>query len=45
MILAHHAGEELVLAALGAGGTTVASGLVVLGRAKLGMMARWLLRR
>ena len=45
MILAHHAGEELVLAALSAGGTTVASGLVVLGRAKLGMMARWLLRR
>ncbi|HZB85680.1 MAG TPA: hypothetical protein VE289_03860 [Gaiellaceae bacterium] len=45
MILAHHAGEELVLAALSAGGTTAASGLVVLGRAKLGMMARWLLRR
>ena len=45
MILAHHAGEELVLAALSAGGTTVASGIVVLGRAKLGMMARWLLRR
>ena len=45
MILAHHAGEELVLAALSAGGTTVPSGLVVLGRAKLGMMARWLLRR
>jgi hypothetical protein len=45
VILAHHAGEELVLAALSTGGTTVASGLVVLGRAKLGMMARWLLRR
>ena len=45
MILAHHAGEELVLTALSAGGTTVASGLVVLGRARLGMMARWLLRR
>jgi hypothetical protein len=45
VILAHHAGEEFVLAALSAGGTTVASGLVVLGRAKLGMMARWLLRR
>jgi hypothetical protein len=45
VILAHHAGEELVLAALSAGGTTVASGPVVLGRAKLGMMARWLLRR
>jgi hypothetical protein len=45
VILAHHAGEELVFAALSAGGTTVASGLVVLGRAKLGMMARWLLRR
>ena len=45
MILAHHAGEELVFAALAGGGTTVASGLVVLGRAKLGMMVRWLLRR
>jgi hypothetical protein len=45
VILAHHAGEQLVFAALAAGGTTVASGLVVFGRAKLGMMVRWLLHR
>lgn len=46
MILGHHGfGEEFVFAALAAGGTTVMSGLAVLGRAKLDMMVRWLRRR
>ncbi len=45
MILAHHAGEQVVLAALAAGGTTVVSGLLVFGRVKLATTLRWLLRR
>jgi hypothetical protein len=45
VILAHHAGEEAVLATLAAGGTTVVSGFAVFGRAKLGMIVRWLRRR
>jgi hypothetical protein len=45
MILAHHAGEEAVFAALAAGGTSILSGVAVFGRAKLGTMVRWLLRR
>jgi hypothetical protein len=45
VILAHHAGEEAVFAALAAGGTSVVSGLAVFGRARLGTLVRWLLRR
>ncbi|MGH2995190.1 MAG: hypothetical protein ACRDON_11975 [Gaiellaceae bacterium] len=45
MILAHHAGEEAVFAALAAGGTSVLSGVAIFGRARLGALLRWLLRR
>jgi hypothetical protein len=45
VIFAHHAGEEAVLAALAAGGTSVVSGLALLGRAKLDTIVRWLRRR
>jgi hypothetical protein len=38
-------GEESVLGALAAGGTTVATGLVLFGRAKLDEMLRWLRRK
>ena len=45
MIVAHHGfGEEIILASL-AGGTTAATGLVVIGRAKLDAIVQWLLRR
>jgi len=45
MILAHHGGEQAVIGALAAGGTTLVSGLVLFGRAKLATTLRWLLRR
>jgi hypothetical protein len=46
VILAHHGfGEEILLGSLAAGGTTAASGLLLLGRAKLDVFRRWLLRR
>ena len=45
MILAHHAGEQAVIGVLAAGGTTLLSGLVLFGRAKLATTVRWLLRR
>ncbi|HET9242417.1 MAG TPA: hypothetical protein VFN99_03175 [Gaiella sp.] len=44
-MLAHHAGEQLVLASLATGGTTLLTGLVVFGRVKLATTLRWLLRR
>jgi hypothetical protein len=45
VILAHHMGEQLLLGSLAAGGTTAAAGMVVLGRAKLDAVVRWLRRR
>ena len=45
MIFAHHMGEESLLGALAAGGTTVATGVVLFGRAKLDEMLRWLRRK
>ncbi len=46
MIVAHHGfGEEVVLASLAAGGTTAVTGLVVVWRAKLDAVVRWLRRR
>ncbi|HEX2046081.1 MAG TPA: hypothetical protein VHF23_10675 [Gaiellaceae bacterium] len=45
MILAHHAGEQLVVAALATGGTTLLTGLAVFGRVKLAATVRWLRRR
>ena len=44
MILAHHAGEELLVAAMitGAGAGSVA---IAIARARLGRFARWLLKR
>ena len=45
MILGHHMGEQTLLAALAAGGTTAATGLVLFGRAKLDSALRWLRRR
>jgi hypothetical protein len=45
MIMAHHGyGEELLPALIATGGTTVSLAVVV-GRAKLAEMARWLRRR
>ena len=45
MILAHHMGEQVLLGSLAAGGTTVATGVVLFGRAKLDAAIRWLRRR
>ena len=45
MILAHHMGEQLLLGSLAAGGTTAATGLVLLGRARFDAMVRWLRRK
>ncbi len=45
MIFAHHMGEQALLGALAAGGTTIATGLVLFGRAKLDAALRWLRRR
>jgi len=45
VIFAHHMGEQVLLGALAAGGTTAATGLVLLGRAKLDAVVRWLRRR
>jgi hypothetical protein len=45
VILAHHMGEQVLLGALAAGGTTVATGVLVIGRAKLDAVIRWLRRR
>jgi hypothetical protein len=44
VILAHHGGEQLVLAALAGGGTSVAAGLAVVARTKLTKIVRWLHR-
>ena len=41
VLLAHHAGEQLVLAAL-AGGSAVAGGVAVVARAKIDRVRRWL---
>jgi hypothetical protein len=45
MIFAHHMGEQALLGALAAGGTTAATGIVLFGRAKLDTLVRWLRRR
>ena len=45
MILGHHMGEQALLGSLAAGGTTLATGLVLFGRAKLDELVRWLRRR
>jgi hypothetical protein len=46
VIFGHHGfGEEILLGSLAAGGTTAASGLLLLGRAKLDAILRWLSRR
>ena len=46
MILAHHGfGEEILLGSLAAGGTTAATGLLLIGRAKIDAARRWLSRR
>jgi hypothetical protein len=45
MIVGHHAGEELLLAALAGGGTSLVAGLAVVVRVKLAGILRWLLRR
>jgi hypothetical protein len=43
--LGHHAGEQVVLAALASGGTTLVTGLVVFGQARLATILRWLRHR
>ena len=46
VIVAHHGfGEEVVLASLAAGGTATVTGLVVLWRARVELVLRWLRRR
>jgi hypothetical protein len=45
VILAHHMGEQVLLASLAAGGTTAAAGMLVIGRAKLDEVLRWLRRK
>ena len=45
MIVAHHMGEQLLLGSLAAGGTTAATGLLLIGRARLDSVIRWLRRR
>jgi hypothetical protein len=45
VIIAHHMGEQLLLGSLAAGGTTAATGLLLIGRARLDSVIRWLRRR
>jgi hypothetical protein len=46
VIFGHHGfGEEILLGSFAAGGTTAATGLLLLGRAKLDAVLRWLRRR
>jgi hypothetical protein len=45
VIFAHHMGEQALLGALAAGGTTAATGLALFGRAKLDAVLRWLRRK
>ncbi len=45
MIQAHHMGEGALLGALAAGGTTAATSLLLIGRARLDSVLRWLRRR
>ena len=45
MIFAHHMGEQVLLGSLAAGGTTAATGLLLIGRAQLDAVMRWLKRR
>jgi hypothetical protein len=42
VILAHHAGEQLLVAALAGGTTTAVGGLVVFARLELYRLTRWL---
>ena len=44
-MFAHHLGEQALLGVAAAGGTTIATGLVLVGRAKLDAVLRWLRRR
>jgi hypothetical protein len=45
VIIAHHMGEGALLGVLAAGGTTAATGLLLIGRARLDSVVRWLRRR
>ena len=45
MILAHHMGEGALLGTLAAGGTTAAFGVLLIARARLDSVLRWLRRR
>ena len=45
MIVAHHMGEGALLGALAAGGTTAATSLLLIGRARLDSVLRWLRRK
>ena len=45
MIVAHHMGEGILLGTLAAGGTTAATGLLLIGRARLDSVIRWLRRK
>jgi hypothetical protein len=45
VIIAHHMGEGALLGALAAGGTTAATGLLLIGRAQLDSVMRWLRRK
>jgi hypothetical protein len=45
MIFTHHMGEDVILSSLAAGGTTAATGLLLVTRAKLDSVVRWLRRK
>jgi hypothetical protein len=45
VIFAHHIGEQVLLGSLAAGGTTAATGVLLLARARLDEVVRWLRRR
>ena len=45
MIVAHPRGDGGLLGTLAAGGTPAATGLVLIGRARLDSVIRWLRRR
>ena len=45
MIIAHHMGEGAILGSLAAVGTTALTGAVLIGRAQLDSVIRWLRRR
>lgn len=45
MIVANHAGEDVLLTVLAGGGASAVGGMVVLVRLKLDRVVRWLRRR